>query len=128
MKQLHYPNSGSSNDPQSDPQLSWLDLVGGSLPKSPSPRCGTWTFAGAVITAAGLFILIKGPSYAREESVFKLGDIEAKVQQERSVPEWIGGAAFGAGPVLVGVGLKKRCGQRWRPSRRTRIRDAERTS
>ncbi len=64
--------------------------------------------AGAVLTAAGLFILLHGVSYSREESVFKLGDIEAKVQQEHSVPEWVGGVALGAGVILVLVGLKKR--------------------
>ncbi|MGH8285256.1 MAG: hypothetical protein ACRETT_05765 [Steroidobacteraceae bacterium] len=63
---------------------------------------------GAVLIAVGLFILIKGPTYTREESVLKFGDLEAKVQHERSVPEWIGGAALGAGLVLVVVGLRKR--------------------
>lgn len=64
--------------------------------------------AGAVLAAAGLFILIKGASYTREESVFKLGDLEAKVQRERSIPEWVGGVALGAGLVLVVIGLRKR--------------------
>jgi hypothetical protein len=40
--------------------------------------------------------------------VFKLGGLEAKVKQERRVPQWIGGVALGAGAVLVVVGLKKR--------------------
>lgn len=64
--------------------------------------------AGSVLTLIGLVILIRGLSYTREESVFKLGDFEAKVQQERSVPQWLGGVALGAGIVLVIVGLKKR--------------------
>lgn len=64
--------------------------------------------AGVVLAVLGAFVLIKGLSYTREESVFKLGGIEAKMQQERRVPEWIGGVALGAGLVLVVTGLKKR--------------------
>jgi hypothetical protein len=63
---------------------------------------------GVVLALAGLFILIKGLSYTREESVFKLGSLEAKVQQEHNVPEWIGGVALGAGVVLIVLGMKKR--------------------
>jgi uncharacterized membrane protein len=64
--------------------------------------------AGAVLVAAGLFLVVKGGSYTREESVFKLGELEAKVQRQRSIPEWVGGLAVGAGAVLVVFGLKKR--------------------
>ena len=64
--------------------------------------------AGAILIAAGLFIIIRPPSYSREESVFKLGELEAKIQQQHSVPGWVGGTALGAGLVLVVLGLKKR--------------------
>lgn len=64
--------------------------------------------SGAVLAAAGLFLVIKGGSYTREESVFKFGELEAKVQRQRAIPEWIGGVALGAGVVLLVVGLKKR--------------------
>lgn len=64
--------------------------------------------SGAVLVVVGLFMLLKGVHYTREESVFKFGELEAKVQQERRVPEWVGGLALGAGIVLVVVGLKKR--------------------
>ena len=63
---------------------------------------------GSILGLLGLFIVIRGLSYTREESVFKLGGLEAKVKQERSVPQWVGGVALGAGLVLVVVGLKKR--------------------
>jgi drug/metabolite transporter (DMT)-like permease len=66
------------------------------------------TIIGAVLAAAGLFMVIKGVTYAREESVFKLGELEAKVQREHSIPPWIGGAALGAGVVLVGFGVTRR--------------------
>jgi len=64
--------------------------------------------SGAVLAAVGAFLLLVGVSYTREESFFKFGGFEAKVQQEHRVPEWIGGVALGAGLVLVVVGLKKR--------------------
>ena len=64
--------------------------------------------AGCVLGLLGLFVVVRGLSYTREESVFKLGGLEAKVKQERRVPQWIGGVALGAGAVLVVVGLKKR--------------------
>jgi hypothetical protein len=64
--------------------------------------------AGLIFTAFGAFALIKGINYAREESVFKFGGLEAKVQQQRRMPDWIGGIALGAGVVLMGAGLMKR--------------------
>jgi len=63
--------------------------------------------AGAVLVAAGLFVILKPPSYPHEQSVLKLGNIEAKVQEQRTVPGWVGGILLGAGCVLVVVGLKK---------------------
>ena len=56
----------------------------------------------------GVWMVIRPPSYSREESVFKLGDVEAKMQQERQVPGWVGGMALGAGLVLLVVGSKSR--------------------
>jgi hypothetical protein len=64
--------------------------------------------AGCVLGLLGLFIVVRGLSYTKEESVFKLGGLEAKVKQERHVPQWLGGVALGAGLVLVIAGLKKR--------------------
>ena len=64
--------------------------------------------SGAVLIVIGLWIVIRPPSYSREESVFKLGDIEAKMQQEHPVPGWVGGVALGAGLVLCVAGIIKR--------------------
>jgi hypothetical protein len=63
--------------------------------------------SGAVLIAIGLWTIVRPPSYSREESVLKLGALEAKVQQEHRVPEWVGGIALGAGVVLLAFGLKK---------------------
>lgn len=64
--------------------------------------------AGLVLIAAGVFLILRPPHYASEQSVFKLGDLEAKMQQERTLPGWVGGAVLGAGIVLLGAGLFKR--------------------
>jgi hypothetical protein len=63
--------------------------------------------SGVVLIAIGLWIIIRPPSYSREESVLKFGNIEAKMQEQHPVPGWIGGAALGGGLVLVLVGLRK---------------------
>ena len=63
--------------------------------------------SGLVLIAIGLWIFIRPPSYSREESVFKFGDLGAKMQEQRPVPGWAGGMALGAGLVLVVVGFRK---------------------
>jgi hypothetical protein len=67
----------------------------------------TLQILGAVLVAAGLFLIIRPPTYPHQESVFKLGDIEATVQDKRTVPGWVGGVLLGAGCVLVIVGMKR---------------------
>jgi drug/metabolite transporter (DMT)-like permease len=64
--------------------------------------------AGLVLIAAGIFLILRPPHYTSEQSVFKLGDVEARMQQERPLPAWVGGAVLGAGIVLLGTGLFKR--------------------
>jgi hypothetical protein len=62
---------------------------------------------GALLIAGGLFVLIKAPSYSSDKSLFKIGDVEAKVAQEHAIPPWAGGAALAAGVVLIVVGARK---------------------
>ena len=62
---------------------------------------------GVILIAGGLFVLIKTPSYSSEKSVFKIGDVEAKVAQEHAIPPWIGGAALAAGVLLIVAGARK---------------------
>jgi hypothetical protein len=64
--------------------------------------------SGAILILVGLWIIIRPPSYSREESVLKIGGLEAKMQQRHAVPGWVGGVALGAGLVLVVIGGKKR--------------------
>ena len=62
---------------------------------------------GALLIAGGLFVLIKAPTYSSDKSVFKIGDVEAKVSQEHAIPAWVGGTALAAGAVLIVVGARK---------------------
>jgi hypothetical protein len=64
--------------------------------------------SGVILIAIGLWMILRPPSYSREESVVKLGNLEAKMQQEHQVPQWVGGIALGAGVVLLFVGMRKR--------------------
>jgi len=64
--------------------------------------------SGVILIAIGLWVIIRPPSYTREESVFAFGNIEAKMHRERPVPGWIGGTALGAGVVLVVMALRRR--------------------
>ena len=64
--------------------------------------------SGLVLLVLGSWIIIRPPSYSHNETVLKFGDVEAKMQQQRTVPGWAGGAALGAGFVLVVVGFRKK--------------------
>ena len=62
---------------------------------------------GALLIAGGLYVLIKSPSYSSGKSLFKVGTVEATVQEEHVIPPWAGGVALAAGVVLVVAGLRK---------------------
>ncbi|HZT02698.1 MAG TPA: hypothetical protein VFA39_10590 [Steroidobacteraceae bacterium] len=68
----------------------------------------TLLIAGLLLIAAGIFLIVRPPHYTSEQSVFKLGQLEARMQQERPLPGWVGGAVLGAGIVLLGAGLVRR--------------------
>ena len=68
----------------------------------------TSLIAGLVLIAAGIFLILRPPHYASQQSVVKLGQFEANVREERSVPGWVGGIVLGAGVVLLGTALVKR--------------------
>lgn len=64
--------------------------------------------AGLLLIAGGIFLILRPPHYSSEQSVVKLGQFEAKMQEDRPIPAWVGGAVLGAGIVLLGAGLLKR--------------------
>ena len=66
------------------------------------------TVIGALLIAAGLFVLINGASFTRDKTVLKAGPLEANVEKKESIPPWTGGVALVVGIGLVAVGLKSR--------------------
>lgn len=64
--------------------------------------------AGLILIAAGIFLILRPPHYSTDQSVVKFGGFEARMQQERTIPGWVGGLALGAGVVLLGTAIIKR--------------------
>jgi drug/metabolite transporter (DMT)-like permease len=58
------------------------------------------TVLGAALLVLGAFIAVRGLNYTRNRSVLKIGDLEAKVEEQRAIPAWVGGAL-----ALAGIGL-----------------------
>lgn len=56
--------------------------------------------AGIIIAALGIAGYLGKLNFNQDKEVLKVGGLSASVQEEKTVPEWIGGIA-----VLVGVGL-----------------------
>ena len=57
-----------------------------NIPALTESRMRALQISGVVLIAIGLWIIIRPPSYSREESVLKFGDIEAKMQEQHTVP------------------------------------------
>ena len=62
---------------------------------------------GVLLIAGGLYVLIASPTYSSDKSLFKVGEVEARVRQDREIPPWAGGAAVAAGLVLVVAGVRR---------------------
>lgn len=66
------------------------------------------TALGTLLLVIGAFIALGGLHYSAQRSVVKIGEFEAKVEEQRSVPNWVGGAIFFAGLGLIGYSLRRR--------------------
>lgn len=64
--------------------------------------------AGLILTAGGLFLILRPPHYASQQRVFKFAGVQASVRHEKTVPGWVGGTVLGAGVILLAAGLLKR--------------------
>ena len=64
--------------------------------------------AGIVLIVAGIVLILHPIHYPSDHTAVKLGSFEAKVEEDRTVPEWVGGIVLGAGVVVLGAGLFKR--------------------
>lgn len=56
--------------------------------------------AGIIIAALGIAAFTGKLNFSKDKEVLKIGDLSATVQEEKTVPQWLGGVA-----VLVGVGF-----------------------
>ncbi|HQV73821.1 MAG: hypothetical protein WAR01_05655 [Dokdonella sp.] len=56
--------------------------------------------AGILLIAVGAAAFTGNLNFTKDKQVLKIGELSASVQQEKSVPQWLGG--LGA---LVGLGL-----------------------
>jgi len=61
--------------------------------------------AGIIIAALGIAGWMGQLNFNHDKEVLKIGDLSAKVQEEKTVPQWLGGIAVlvGAGLVIVGA-------------------------
>jgi hypothetical protein len=63
---------------------------------------------GILLVLLGGFVLVRGLTYTSERAVLKIGELQASVEEKKSVPPWAGGLALVAGLVLLGVSVRKR--------------------
>jgi len=56
--------------------------------------------AGILVAAIGIAAFLGKLNFNHDKEVLKIGDVSAKVEEQKTVPQWIGGIA-----VLVGAGL-----------------------
>lgn len=64
--------------------------------------------AALILIAAGIFQILHPLHYPTDRSVLKLGNLQANVEEEHTLPPWAGGVVLGAGVVLLGAALIKR--------------------
>lgn len=56
--------------------------------------------AGLILVAIGIAAFAGKLNFSQDKEVLKIGDFSATVQQQKTVPQWLGGTG-----VLVGLGL-----------------------
>ena len=56
---------------------------------------------GIALIIGGLFVIFQGVPYTSERQVMKIGDLEAKVEEKRTLPSWLGIVAIVGGVVLL---------------------------
>jgi hypothetical protein len=62
---------------------------------------------GALLVAAGLYILINGASFTKDSTVLKAGPLEAHMEKKQEIPPWVGGVAVVVGIGFIGLGMRK---------------------
>jgi len=66
------------------------------------------TIAGIVLAGLGVFVVLRGMSYGSGRTTMRVGDFQASVEEQRSIPTWVGGVAIVGGLLLVGASVARR--------------------
>ena len=64
--------------------------------------------AGIIIAALGIAGWMGELNFNHDKEVLKIGDVSAKVEEQKTVPQWLGGVAVLVGAGLVVVGAMRR--------------------
>ena len=64
--------------------------------------------AGIIIAALGIAGWLGKLNFNHDKEVLKIGDVSAKVEEQKTVPQWLGGVAVLVGAGLVVVGAMRR--------------------
>ena len=63
---------------------------------------------GILVAAVGGFILARGLTYTKDKKVLEIGGLKASVEEQRTIPTWVGivGLVGGIGLILAGSSRK----------------------
>jgi hypothetical protein len=64
------------------------------------------TLGGIVLLLIGGFVAFRGLSYRSDRSVLKIGDVEAKVEERKAIPTWVGGVLILGGIAMLVAGAR----------------------
>ena len=62
---------------------------------------------GLALIVGGVAAWFGAFQYTHEKEVAKIGSLSATVEQDKTVPQWVGAAAVLVGVVLVAVGARR---------------------
>ena len=62
---------------------------------------------GIVLLLAGSYAAFRGVNYRSNRNVLKIGELEAKVEEQRTVPPWVGGVLILGGIVMIVAGARQ---------------------
>ena len=64
--------------------------------------------AGILIAALGIAGWLGKLNFNHDREVLKVGDLSAKVEEQKTLPQWLGGVAVLVGAGLIVVGAMRR--------------------